>query len=288
MYQALYRKYRPQTFDDMVGQRHLLAEGKALRRIIDSGEVPNLIFYGPSGVGKTTLAGIIANQMNVQIRVTSGPAIEKPGDLAALLTSVLDSPDKISQYTAECKRMGIKILPPHVNESFEQFTACDKNIRFGLLAVRNLGSNLINQLVSERENGKYVSMYDFCSRNFSRNFNRRALEGLIKSGAMDGLEDNRRKMLYNIDKVLSVVDETKRFSGEGQLDLFGDSKDDVDFELVHIDEMPKSELLSMEKIATGMYLSGHPMNNYRSFTKSPRFTSIIDVNSKKTGDGKRL
>ncbi|MBR5473292.1 MAG: hypothetical protein IKU82_04820 [Clostridia bacterium] len=131
-------------------------------------------------------------------------------------------------------------------------------------------------------------MYDFCSRNFSRSFNRRALEGLIKSGAMDGLEDNRRKMLYNIDKVLSVIEDTKRFSGEGQLDLFSDSKEDVDFQLVHIDEMPKSELLSMEKIATGMYLSGHPMNNYRCFTKSPRFTSIIDINSKKIGDGKRV
>ncbi len=208
---------------------------------------------------------------------------------AALLTSVLDSAGKISQYTAECKRMGIKILPPSVNESYENFTADGKNIRFGLLAVRNLGSNLIGQFIAERENGKYISMYDFCARNYSRNFNRRALEGLIKSGAMDGLEDNRRKMLYNIDKVLSVIDETQRFSSENQLNLFGDSSSEsVSFELTHIDEMPRQELLAMEKSATGMYLSGHPMNSYRAFAKSARFIPIADINSKKIADGRRI
>ena len=207
---------------------------------------------------------------------------------AALLTSVLDSPGKIAQYTAECKRIGIKILPPDVNESFENFTANGKNIRFGLLAVRNLGSNLINQLVAQRENGKYTSMYDFCSRNYNRNFNRRALEGLIKSGAMDTLEDNRRKMLYNIDKVLSVIDETQRFSSQDQMDLFGDSRESVSFELTHIDEMPRQELLSMEKAATGMYLSGHPMNSYRAFANNARFISISDIVSKKIADGRRI
>ncbi len=207
---------------------------------------------------------------------------------AALLTSVLDNPQKISQYTAECKRMGIKILPPHVNESLEYFAADGKNIRFGLLAVKNLGSALINQLVNERQKGKYTSMYDFCSRNYSRNFNRRALEGLIKSGALDGLEDNRRKMLYNIERVLSVIEETERFSSENQLDLFGDSRDTARFELVDIDEMPRSELLSFEKAATGLYLSGHPMNSYRRFARSPRFTPINDIISKRIADGKRI
>ncbi|MBQ6884949.1 MAG: DNA polymerase III subunit alpha [Clostridia bacterium] len=207
---------------------------------------------------------------------------------AALLTSVLDNVGKISQYTTECKRMGIKILPPSVNESYENFTSCGKNIRFGLLAVKNLGSNLINQLINERKNGKYTSMYDFCSRNYSRNFNRRALEGLIKSGAMDTLEDNRRKMLYNIDKVISVIEETERFTSENQLDLFGDTTEKSSFELAHIDEMPRAELLSMEKAATGMYLSGHPMNSYRSFVRNSRFIPIADINSKKIPDGRRI
>lgn len=207
---------------------------------------------------------------------------------AALLTSVLDWPGKISIYTAECKRMGIKILPPHVNESYESFTACNEGIRFGLLAVRNLGRALISQLINERQNGKYISLYDFCNRNYSRNFNRRALEGLIKSGALDGLEDNRRKMIYNIDKVLSVIEDTRRFSSENQLDLFGDGQQSESFTLTDIDEMPLSELLAMEKAATGMYLTGHPMNDYRAFTKSARFTSIMDINLKKIGDGRRV
>ncbi len=208
--------------------------------------------------------------------------------MAALLTSVLDSPQKIAQYTAECKRMGIKILPPHVNESDMHFTANSNGIRFGLLAVKNLGGALINQLVKEREQGKYTSMYDFCSRNSSRNFNRRALEGLIKSGALDGLEDNRRKMLYNIDKVMSVIEEAARFSSKNQIDLFGDTSEPIRFELSHIDEMPQSELLNFEKAATGMYFSGHPMNSYRRFARSPRFTPIIDINLRKIPDGRRI
>ena len=207
---------------------------------------------------------------------------------AALLTSVLDSSNKISLYTSECKRMGIKILPPDVNESYENFTSCGEGIRFGLLAVRNLGSSLIKQLIEERDNCKYTSMYDFCSRNYSRNFNRRALEGLIKSGAMDCLEDNRRKMIYNIDKVLSVIEETRRFSSENQMDLFGDTDNTQNFTLSDIDEMPKSELLAMEKAATGMYITGHPMNNYRAFAKSSMFTPIMNINLKKVGDGKRV
>jgi len=184
--------------------------------------------------------------------------------------------------------MGIKILPPSVNDSYENFTASDKNIRFGLLAIKNLGSNLINQLIAERKNGKYTSMYDFCSRNYSHNFNRRALEGLIKSGAMDTLEDNRRKMLYNIDKVLSVVEETERFSSKNQMDLFDSSSDNMSFELTHIEEMPRAELLAMEKAATGMYLTGHPMNSYRTFAKNARFIPIADIISKKITDGRRI
>ncbi len=207
---------------------------------------------------------------------------------AALLTSVLDSSGKISQYTAECRRMGIKILPPSVNESFENFTSDKQGIRYGLLAVRNLGHTLIRNLIKERESGNYKDMYDFCLRNFGRDFNRRALEGLIKSGAMDCLEDNRRKMIYNIDNVLSAIEGQKRFSSEDQLDLFGGSDEGSHFELIDIEEMPRSELLSLEKEATGMYLSGHPMSGYRQFAQSRRFTPIADINGKKVKDGARV
>ena len=209
--------------------------------------------------------------------------------MAALLTSVLDSASKITLYTAECKRLGIKMLPPSVNESVGSFTAESDGIRFGLLAVKNLGQSLISGLIAEREkNGKYSSMYDFCSRNFGRDFNRRALEGLIKSGAMDCTTDNRRKMIYNIDNVLAVIEGEKRFSSENQLDLFGGSDEGSQFKLTEIEEMPRSELLAMEKEATGLYLTGHPMNEYKGFARHARFTPIRDIMTKRVGDGKRV
>ncbi len=207
---------------------------------------------------------------------------------AALLTSVLDSSDKIALYTAECKRMGIKILPPCVNESLENFTATKSGIRFGLLAIKNLGRSLIEKLVSERKNGNYTSMYDFCSRNFGREFNRRALEGLIKSGALDSTGQNRRTMIYNIDNVLSVIEAEKRFSGDGQLDLFGQSGEKSELQLAFVEEMPESEMLALEKQATGMYLSGHPLSSYTSFARRGAFTPIIDILSKKHRDGSRV
>lgn len=208
---------------------------------------------------------------------------------AALLTSILDSAGKIWQYTAECRRMGLNILPPSVNQSMQGFTADGNEIRFGLLAVKNLGRGLIDRLIAEREmNGRYVSMYDFCKRNYSREFNRRALEGLIKSGALDGLEDNRRQMLLSIDAVLAAVENEKRFSGEGQLDLFGEMGEVADFKLEKAEEMPKKELLAMEKEATGLYLSGHPMEDYRGFLSRGNYAKAVDISSHKFNDGQRV
>ena len=209
--------------------------------------------------------------------------------MAALLTSVLDSADKISQYTAECKRMGIKMLPPSVNDSFSNFCSTEKGIRFGLLAVKNIGKGLIDKLIAERENGgNYTSLYDFCKRNYGRDLNRRALEGLIKSGALDNLETNRRQMLLNIDNVLSVVEGEKRFSGDGQLDLFGDSEEKAEYKLPDIAEMPETELLSMEKEATGLYLSGHPISKYEGYIKRAGLATVFDVIKHKYTDGKRV
>ena len=208
--------------------------------------------------------------------------------MAALLTSVLDDTNKINLYTKECKRLGIKVLPPSVNESVAHFTAKSGNVAFGLLAVKNLGSSLIDKLVKEREiGGKYSSFYDFCKRNTGREINRRALEGLIKCGALDNLGDNRRTMIYNIDTVLSVVDEQRRFMGDGQLGLFGNDEPD-EFVLKKVDEMPQNELFAMEKEATGLYLSGHPMKQYENYVKSAGFAPISDVVDKKFSDGSRV
>ncbi len=207
---------------------------------------------------------------------------------AALLTSVLDSAGKISLYTAECKRLGIKILPPSVNESGENFTAVGKNIRFGLLAVKNLGRVFIEKLIRERQNGVYKSFYDFCKRNAGRELNRRALEGLIKGGALDGLADNRRQMLLSVDKVLAVIDEERRFSGENQLGLFGDEAESYEIKLEPIEEMPYAQRLLMEKEATGLYLSGHPMSEYRDFAKKGGFVPISRLGQAPYIDGSRV
>ncbi len=208
---------------------------------------------------------------------------------ASLFTSVLDSAAKLSAYTLECKRMGIRLLPPAVNESFEGFTPCADGIRFGLSAVKNLGRALIEGIVAERDkNGPYRSMYDFCKRNIGREFNRRALEGLIKSGALDGLESNRRKMLMGIDGVLAVVNDERRFAGEGQLGIFSSTSQSDAYELADCTELPKMQLLKMEKEAAGMYLSGHPMEFYKGFVQDGNYIKIKDIRDKRLTDGARL
>ena len=208
---------------------------------------------------------------------------------AALLTSVLDSASKLSLYTAECKRMGLAVLPPSVNESYEHFTATPKGIRFGLLAIKNLGRGLINKLITERESGgKYTSMYDFCLRNCGRDFNRRALEGLIKSGALDNLGANRRQMIYHIDQVMSVAEDEKKYSGNGQLDMFGAVGEKSELTLQPMDEMPVFQLLALEKEAAGLYLSGHPMEEYSEFVRRGKFIKSTDLNARRVADGKRV
>ncbi len=210
--------------------------------------------------------------------------------MAALLTSVLDSAGKIYEYTAECQRLGIKMLPPHINKSRSNFSADGDGIRFGLLAVKNLGRTLIERLIEEREkNGEFKSMYDFCLRTDSRDMNRRALEGLVKSGALDGLEQNRRFMLQNIDAVLEAVGSYKRLTGGGQMNLFGEAEETAPaISAKPCEELSKRELLRMEKEVTGLYLSGHPMKNYEKYVKRSKTTRIAEIINGGFADGDRV
>lgn len=209
--------------------------------------------------------------------------------MSALMTSMQEDTDKIAFYTGECARLGIKVLPPHVNESFENFTPTKDGIRFGLLAIKNIGEGLVKSLISRREEqGKYTSMYDFCEKNAGKDFNRRALEGLIKSGAMDGLEINRRTMLYGADAVLAVVGEQRKYYGSGQLDLFGDDNGASSFELSVMEEMPLDVKLSMEKEATGIYISGHPLEEYKGYAASVKAASVADILSGRYEDNEKV
>ncbi|MEQ2441527.1 DNA polymerase III subunit alpha [Solibaculum intestinale] len=202
--------------------------------------------------------------------------------LAALLTSVLDSSAKVSAYIAECQRLSISVLPPSVNESFAGFTVSGKNIRFGLLAVRNLGRNFIREVEADRaKNGPYTTFFDFCSRMHGRDLNRRALESLIKCGALDGLDANRRQMLMASESILDNLEADRRKNLDGQMGLFdlletgpsSQSKPD----LPAVGDLTVSEKLSMEKETTGLYLSGHPMAEYAPLASRLKAARIGDI-----------
>ena len=185
--------------------------------------------------------------------------------MAALLTSVLDNTNKIVSYIAECTRLGIRVLPPHINQSNLGFAVAGRNIRFGLLAVKNLGRGFLQHIVRDRErDGLFTSFFDFCKREFSE-LNRRALESLIKCGALDGLDLNRRQMLENAGTVLDFLEDDKRRNVEGQLgffDLGGSEENKQDFVVPPLPDFSEREKLAYEKEVTGMFLSGHPMASY--------------------------
>lgn len=200
--------------------------------------------------------------------------------MAALLTSVIDEASKVSLYISESERMKIKVLKPDINSSQAQFTADSGKIRFGLLAIKNLGLGFIDTIYKERcLNGKYTSFYDFCKRTQSKDFNKRAVESLIRSGALDGLGLNRREMLINLNSVISSIENTRRRNVDGQLGLFdlGNMEDTSEPQLERIEEFPKLELLSLEKETTGIYISGHPMAEYEGLSKRLKADSIFDL-----------
>lgn len=200
--------------------------------------------------------------------------------MAALLTSVLDDTNKVVEYITECQRLNIPVLPPSVNESDAGFTVNGENIRFGLLAAKNLGRNFVGQIVEERKKRPFTSFYDFCSRMYGGDLNRRGLESLVKCGALDGLGSNRRQMLTAADAVLNDLDDARRRNLEGQISLFGGMEQETGgdlFTMPRVDEFTMPELLGMEKDITGMYLSGHPMMEYRNTAAAMGAASIGEI-----------
>lgn len=198
--------------------------------------------------------------------------------LAALLTSVLDVPSKISEYIAEAKEMGIRVLPPDVNSSEDGFSVSGEDIRFGLAAIKNVGRAFMRQLVEERQaNGPYTSLMDFCERLYDKDLNRRALESMIQAGAFDSMGFHRSQMLAVYERVVDAVANERRKNVEGQLDLFGmgvENVQDEEIAMPNLPEMGKKELLALEKQTTGLYLSGHPMDAYESLAKRANAAKI--------------
>lgn len=200
--------------------------------------------------------------------------------MAALLTSVLDQTAKVSGYINECNRLGISVLPPDVNSSYEGFVAKDGKILFGLLAIKNLGRALIGTIVEEREkNGRFESFYSFCKRVYSRNFNRRAVESLIYSGALDGMGLNRRQMLIMLPSILSELESDRNGALSGQMNFFSllGEESNAGPDIPKADELPPDEKLLKEKEVIGFYVSGHPMAGYSQLADKLGCASIFDL-----------
>ena len=197
--------------------------------------------------------------------------------MAALLTSVLDSSAKVAEYISECRDMGIRLLPPDVNESDAWFTVVGRDIRFGLAAVKNIGEKFIFQLMDERRaDGPFTGLEDFCRRMSGKELNRRAVESLIRSGAFDSLGVNRRALLTMLDAVLDGIASDGRRNIEGQYDLFGgvEEASSAHVAVPDVEEFPRSELMAMERDMTGLYLSGHPMDEYRDAARKAGAVNI--------------
>ena len=197
--------------------------------------------------------------------------------MAALLTSVLGQTAKVSEYIAQCKDLGITVLPPDVNESRADFTVAGDNIRFGIGAVKNVGVGLIEHLVKEREeNGKFQSFEDFCQRMSDYDLNKRMLENLIKCGAFDSLGHRRSQLMAVYVGILDAASSDKKKNLEGQIDLFADFRDEMPVRttMPNIPEYPVRELLSMERETCGLYLSGHPMEDLAPLAQKAKATPI--------------
>ncbi|MCI2056888.1 MAG: DNA polymerase III subunit alpha [Oscillibacter sp.] len=212
--------------------------------------------------------------------------------MAALLTSVLDSSDKIAGYINECRDCKIKLLPPDINASFDTFTVEDGGIRFGLAAIKNIGRGFIQAVARERENGKFTSLNDFCTRMMGSDMNKRAVENLIRSGAFDSFGAKRSQLIKVYESAMDSIAGARKQNVEGQLDFFsmgaqtGDAPVTTEVDLPDIPEFTPQELMTMEKETTGLYLSGHPMDAYREQVRrigAPTILSILNDFSQEGG-----
>ena len=203
--------------------------------------------------------------------------------MAALLSSILGSPEKVAEYTHECRNLSIALLPPNINESDAMFTVSGNDLRYGLAAVKNIGSKFINNVITNRnEDGPFKSFEDFCRRMYGGDLNRRALESLIKCGCFDGLGANRKQLMMICQTVIDGVVDHNRRNVEGQIDLFGMSGDTEEqayggVELPDVEEYRKGEMTRMERAVTGLYLSGHPMDDYRDAVKRLDVVNVGEI-----------
>ncbi len=207
--------------------------------------------------------------------------------MAALLTSVLDNPGKIGEYISECQKLGIKVLPPDINHSMMHFSVDGDDIRFGLLAIKNVGKQFIAQIIKERKNGEYRSFEDFSERLSSCDINKRQVEALIKSGSFDKLGVFRSRLIAVYQQILDSSSQKSRGNIEGQLDMFSTLSNQIEaprFQYPDIPEFSMRELLMMEKASSGMYFSGHILDGYTEHIKALAITPISELVEELSGE----
>ena len=191
--------------------------------------------------------------------------------MAATLNSYLGNLDKAPQYIDECKRLGIQILKPDINKSFEKFTVEDGKIRFGLGAIKNVGTIPVENIVKERkEKGEYKSFTDFCERVSELQVNKKCVESLIKAGAFQEFEQTRATLLASFEAIIDTIQSGNKKGFNGQVSMFDigtkQEKEEMEkqkYKFEEYEEMPEKEMLSMEKEMLGIYISGHPLEKMR-------------------------
>lgn len=208
--------------------------------------------------------------------------------MAALLSSVKDDKDKSALYLNECRRMGIKVLPPDVNESDSEYTPRGKDIRFGLAAIRNVGENVVGSIVRNRDaKGRYTSFGDFLAKVDAVVCNKKTIESLIKAGAFDSLSHSRKGLMAVHLEAIEAISETKRAESIGQFDLFGGNESQGVISGVFLDipadEWDKPLLLSYEREMLGLYVSDHPLLGVEHVLKSVRDIPVSQIFDENVG-----
>ncbi|MGN1097837.1 MAG: DNA polymerase III subunit alpha, partial [Clostridia bacterium] len=200
--------------------------------------------------------------------------------MAALMTSVMGENDKVATYINNCTQKGIKILPPDINKSNSDFMVENGAIRFGLTTIKNVGEGFVKNCIAERKRGgDFVSLRDFAERMIGTDLNKRAVEGLIKSGAFDSLPGTRWQKMAVYEQVLASAARNSKDNIAGQLSFFSDEEDNKADVFPEIGEKSRRDLLDMEKEATGIYISGHPLDEYRDAINRLGYPRIADVMS---------
>lgn len=219
--------------------------------------------------------------------------------MAALMTSVIDNSTKVSEYIYTCRQMGIEILPPDINEGEAAFTVADGKIRYALAAIKGLGRPVIAEVVRERNSGgRFKTLKDFANRLSGKEVNKRTIESLIKAGALESLAGTRKQLMSVYVQVLDAVAQEKKNALSGQMSLFDfateDEKVEYEISLPDVGEYDKDQLLAFEKEVLGIYVSGHPLEEYESLllknvtNRTLDFILDAETNQVKVEDGSQV